>query len=123
MATPKPRQHKKASRRARRLQKKMKRLKLSAEEEKNFTECIERAEEERTQDALQDNHNIWRKAEEQHTQRPNTKPSIKSTSQEVSYRARNFIRGIVNDVMGDGQHVRFNLKKNLTKLFHNKDEL
>ena len=43
MATPKPRQHKKASGRARRLQKKMKRLKLSAEEEKIFTEFIKRA--------------------------------------------------------------------------------
>ena len=67
----------------------MKRLKLSAEEEFFFTECIERAEEEQTQDALQDNHNIWRKAEEQHTQRPNTKPSIKSTSQEVKKKKTN----------------------------------
>ena len=76
VATPKKRQHKKANRNARRLQKKMERLKLSAEEENFFTECIERAEEERTQEALQDNQNIWRRAEEQHTQRPNIKPSI-----------------------------------------------
>ena len=101
----------------------MERLKLSAEEDKFFTECIERAEEERTQAALQDDQNIWKRAEEQRTQRPNIKPSIKSTSRDISYRARNLIRGIVNDVIGDGRHVHFNLKKNSTKLFHNKDEL
>ena len=88
-----------------------------------FTSCIEQAEDERTAAAQQDAHNVWRQSEEQHTQRPKLKLSIKTISQEVSYRARNFIRGLVRDAMGGGRQVKFNLKKNSTKLFHNKDEL
>ena len=79
------------TRKARRLQKKMKRLQLSADEEAFFTECIAKAEDERTEAAQQDEHNIWRLAEEQHVQQPKAKPSLTSTSREVTYRARNLI--------------------------------
>ena len=89
------------NKKARRLQQKMERLQLNAAEEAFFTSCIEEAEEEQTAAALQDVQNIWRRAEEQHTQHPTIKLNIKSTSREVSYRAQNFIKGIVNDVMGD----------------------
>ena len=54
MATPKVKRDKKASRSARRLQKKMKHLQLNADEEAFFTECIARAEDERTEAAQKD---------------------------------------------------------------------
>ena len=66
--TPKTRRNKKARRNARRLQKKMERLQLNADEDAFFTNCIEQAEDERTETAQQDQNNIWRQAEEQHAQ-------------------------------------------------------
>ena len=63
----------------------MERLQLNADEEAFFTECIARAEDERTETAQKDEQNIWRRAEEQHVQRPKAKPSLTSTSREVSY--------------------------------------
>ena len=48
------------NKKARRLQKKMERLQLNAEEEAFFTSCIEQAEDERTAAAQQDAHNVWR---------------------------------------------------------------
>ena len=123
MVAPTGKQTKSATRKTRRLQKRMKRLQLSADEEAFFTECIAQAEDERTEAAQQDKHNIWRLAEEQHVQRPKAKPSLTSTSREVSYRARNFIRGIVNDTLGDTKHVKFNLRKNSLQYFHAKDKL
>ena len=115
--------NKAASRKARRLQKKMKRLQLNADEEAFFTECITQAEDERTEAAQQDEQNIWRQAEEQHVQQPKVKPSLQSTSREVSYRAQNFFRGIVNDAMGNKKRVKFNLKRNTQQYFHAKDKL
>ena len=121
--TPTGKQTTSTTRKARRLQKKMKRLQLSADEEAFFTECIAQAEDKRTEAAQQDKQNIWRRAEEQRVQRPKVKPSLKSTSREVSYRARNFFRGIVNDAMGNKKHVKFNLKRNSQQYFHAMDEL
>ena len=52
------------NKKARRIQKKMERLQLSAAEEAFFTSCIEQAEDERTAAAQQDAHNVWRQSEE-----------------------------------------------------------
>ena len=113
----------KKDKKTRRLEKRMKRLQLSADEEAFFTNCIERAEDERTEAAKQDDDSIWRRAEEEHAQQPKVKPSIQSTGREVSYRARNFIRGIVNNAIGKDRHVRIVLKHNTEQYFHNEDEL
>lgn len=66
---------------------------------------------------------MWRKAEVSHANKPTVKPSIVGTDQEVSYRARNFIRGIVNNKMGTQQHTRFRLKYKTSQYFHDKDKL
>ena len=118
VVAPTGKQTKSATRKTQRLQKRMKRLQLSADEEAFFTECIAQAEDERTEAAQQDKQNIWRQAEEQHVQRPKAKPSLKSTSREVSYRARNFIRGIVNDTISRRQRVRFDFKRTTVQYFH-----
>ena len=106
-----------------RLQLKIKRLQLSKAEEAFLISCIEKAEEERTDSAKQDKQNVWRAAEENHTLHQLTKPSIMSTGREVSYRARNFIRGIVNDTVGQRRRGRFALKMNTAQYFHDRDVL
>ena len=46
-----------------------------------------------------------------------------STGREVSYRAKNFIRGLVNDAMGSKRGTHFQLQHNTTQFFHNNDRL